>query len=183
LSETFTHDGVEYTLPSPNGLTFQSRAAAYQLYVRDPMPHYAPGTSIITHTDKGLVAEFGDMNAGVIHDAEAGEDYFPIRGHFIDTMEQAKQKGWTDEERKIVEMKLITTQGPSDHWLHTKPPVGKPWPSYDETQAGKIAEIAVATGTVAGALAYERENAKRPTVIGALKKAAEEPVEEELAAA
>lgn len=187
MPEKFEHNGAEYTLPSPSGLVFESVAAAYQLYVRDPIPRYDHGILL----DKGntLVLEFGEMDAPPIHDDDTGEDTYAIRGHFAHTLEQGKAKGWSDEERAIVEKKAIVTQNASDHWLRTRAPAGKPWPSYDETQAGKVPEIAEATGTVAGALAYERENQKRPTVVGALKKLEdpqeeqEIPVEEELAAA
>lgn len=180
MPETFTHDGVEYTLPSPNGLVFQSVAAAYQLCVRSELPIYDHG--ILIRKEKELTAEFGDMSAPPIHNDDTGEDYFQIRGHFIDTLEQGKKKGWTDEERALVEKKLLVYQNPADHWLHTKPPVGKPWPKYDEAPAASVAALADQLGLIAEALLYEKENKNRKTVIEALRALQVPDAPEELAA-
>jgi hypothetical protein len=185
MLETFTYDGVEYQLPSKDGLVFKSVAAALRVAVRGRTPIYDTGV-LIGH-EKELVADFGDQNAPVLYD-EQGDPHVAIRGNFCHTLLQGEEKGWTDEERALVEKKLLANQRANHYWLHTAPKPKKPWPTYDETEAGKIAGIAEATGTVAEALAYERANKKRPTVVGALKKLvearpAEEPTEEELAAA
>lgn len=181
MPEKFVHDGTEYTLPSPNGLVFQSVAAAYQLHVRSETPIYDHGIRI--GTEKELVADFGDMNAAPIHDpdgqyGEAGADYYNIRGHFIDTLEQGRKKEWTDDERALVEKKLLVYQNPADHWLHTKPAAAKPWPTYDETAANGIAQLASQLGLVGEALRYEKENKSRKQVIDALEALTPEPTQE-----
>lgn len=185
MPEQFFHDGVEYTLPTPSGLTFQSVAAAYQLCIRDERPIYDHGIRI--GTEKELVAEFGEMDAPVIHDSdgvygEAGAEYFQIRGHFMNTLQQAEKKGWSDDERALVEKKLLAFQKPTDHWLLSKPAAGKPWPTYDTTAANGIAALAEQLGLVTEALAYERENKNRKTVLEALVAAQSKPAVEELEA-
>jgi len=176
------HDGVEYTLPSPNGMVFQSVAALHRAHVRSERKIYEGGVEI--GVEKELCAEFGDMDSPEIRDESAGESYYAIRGHFINTLEQGKKKGWTDDERRLVEKKLLLTQDPADYWLHTKPPAGKPWPKYDEIPAARIAELASDFGVVPEALAYERENKNRKTVLEGLAALLAQPeaTEEELAA-
>ena len=171
MSEKFVHDGAEYTLPSPNGLVFQSVAAAYQFHVRPERPLYDHG--ILIGKEKELVAEFGDMDAAPIHNQDTGEDYYQVRGHYFNSLEQARKKGWTDDERAMVEKKLLVFQKPADHWLHTKPPAGRPWPTYDDTAAAGVATLAAQLGLVSEALAYEKENKNRKTVIEALSVAQE----------
>lgn len=173
--ETFVHAGVEYALPSKNGLVFHSVAGLYRLAVRSESPIYDHGVQI--GTEKELVLEFGegssaykwrDEDGNYVDD---GRDHFDIRGHYANTKIQGEQKGWTDEERALVEKKALATQAPDGHWLHTKPPAQKPWPKYDQTAAAAVAELASSLGLVEEALEYERENKNRKTVVEALTAA------------
>ena len=183
--ETFVHGGAEYALPSKTGLIFRSVAAMYRLPVRTESPIYDHGVQV--GTEKELVLDFGegsspfrmvDDNGNLLDD---GRDHFNIRGHYAHTLVQGEEKGWTDEERALVEKKALATQAPDGHWLHTKPPVGKPWPTYDDKPAAQIPQLASDLGLVAEALAYERENSNRKTVIAALAELQNPEVVEELA--
>jgi len=124
------------------------------------------------------------MDATPFHDVEGdyernsgSADYYAIRGHYCHTLEQGRRKGWTDEERAMVEKKLLAFQTPATHWLKTKTPAQKPWPTYDETPFDKVAELAQTLGLVTEAAAYESENKARKTVLAALASTPE-PVAE-----
>ena len=74
--------------------------------------------------------------------------------------------GWTDEERLLVEETLRNSHENGREFVEVLPePAGKPWPTYDETPAHEVHSVALATGTVDLALAYERENLNRQDVI------------------
>ena len=181
--EKFTRDGVEYDLPTAAGLMFQSQAVAYQLIVRPRRPIYDSG--VLIGEERELVAEFGDMDAPAIHDPDTGENYYAIRGHFIQTLEQGRKKEWSDEERALVEKKLLASQQPGLHWLYSAPPAEKPWPTYDQMEWRKIPPAAAQLGLAQEALAYERENENREAVVEALETALAEqperkPIEQEV---
>ena len=182
ILETFLHDGVEYQLPSPNGLMFQSTASNYRLAVRGTRPIYDSG--VLIGSEKELVLEFGDPDAPSTTDEEGGV-HVHFRGHYAHTLEQGKKKEWTDAERALVEKKALVTQAPKEHWLHSKAPAGKPWPSYDAIDAKRIPQMAGELGLLDEAFLYEVENKNRKTVVDGLRELLTPPEPEpvELAAA
>src|SRR5262249_1405265 len=109
-----------------------------------------------------------------------------IAGHYFDLDGQAAQKGWTDEEKELVANRLLRAGGqfPGELRLHTKAPAVKPWPKYDEAHHNQVPVLAEQLGLVAEALAYERENKNRGSVVEKLEElltqvpAASEQVEE-----
>ncbi len=110
-----------------------------------------------------------------------------ISGGFIDTVEQQKEQGWTDDVREMVERRLLAL---CDSWpeaiqLYSEAPAEAPFPSYDKlTNYLEIAKAAELTGTLEAALKYERQNKKRDGVIAELeKRIKEQAADEDLVAA
>lgn len=88
----------------------------------------------------------------------------------FDTELEQERLGWTDEEREIVEQKLLADPANGIDFIHLTPAaIPAPWPTYDTTAEVDIVTIAKATGTVENALVYEKANAKRAAVIAALE--------------
>jgi hypothetical protein len=96
------------------------------------------------------------------------------------------QRGWTDEERELIEAKLRSKPKIVEI---SKQPAVKPWPKYDtlvthgRRTIEKVVELVVTgidtTGVDASVvLEYERENLNRAEVIAAVEALAV-PVEEE----
>lgn len=138
---------------------------------------------------KPLVADFNDrtltsdevefgiknfVHRGLPMDPGTEEDLSPrprISG--FDTELAQNEHGWTDEEREMVEEKLLSSHALNVEFMLLVPdPAAKPWPTYDAlTDVDEIVSIAVATGTVDAALAYERENRNSAAVLEALEEA------------
>lgn len=160
-------------------LKFESRYSLLRVHVRDEIWDYS-NPQLPRRIRPAIVAEFGFVNAEW-RDSEIGERV-EIVGGFFDSDEAAKRLGWTDEEKKLCEDKLLlmleTGEAGTDFRLHHDKPITVPWPNYDKTHHNQIATIAKATGSVDQALRYERANKKREGVIKALEEAWAELQEE-----
>ena len=179
MPEKFEFEGEVYNLPTKRGLMFQSLAANYQFIVRSEYPIWDHGVQIGKQRD--IVAEFGDPNAPMLHDEDTGDDYVVTRGHYCQTAEQARAKGWTPDEQALAEKRLLTSQSPGLHWLHAEPKFPAPWPRYDVTPEEEIPVLAASLGLINEANAYEAQNLARESVLDALSKieapAEPEPIE------
>ena len=166
---------------------YQSKYAAYQVMIRPETPIYQAG--VVVDTIPRLVAEFGQPNEYTYRDAEDPDlvhTGIEVRGHFFFLEEQAKQKGWTEEETEIVKKALDRQcqKTPTDVWLYTAPAPAKPWPKYDEAHENQIAVFAEQLGLIDEAMAYEKHNQKRKTVLEQLSEVKEKSLGlEELSAA
>lgn len=139
-----------------------------------------------------LWAEFGVFGAEytyedpITHSTEIGSEF---RGGYFNLDEQALEKGWDDREKEIVarHMLQMLPKAYCQFTLYQEAPAQAPWPTYDSTHHNQVPQIAQATGMVAEALRYERQQKNRATVIEKLEdllKAPVAPVEEtELTAA
>lgn len=171
------------------GLVFTSKTSAHQEVCRTYSASRAPDGSIVSE-NRELLAEFAALGGNYRYtNPETGqEEQAPeIHGHYFDLDSQAEQKGWDKNDKETVArhmLRMVERRPGGDFSLYSKPAAVKPWSTYDEIEAGKVADIAAATGFVAEALSYEQENAKRKTVIADLEKLLEAgKVEEEFAAA
>lgn len=115
---------------------------------------------------------------------EIGAD---IAGGFFDSVEAQQREGWTDDEREMVERRLLSL---SETWSeavqpYEEAPVAVPWPTYDAaTNYLEIASLAEKLGLLGEALAYERQNKNRDGVVKALEaKLADKQADETLVAA
>lgn len=143
---------------------------------------YAPpiltpdGGSIVREAIRELVAEFGVYGGEYAYEdpitgtQEIGSDF---RGGYFNLDEQATSKGWDEVEKEVVARHM--TQMLDKSWcqftLYSAPKVSAPWPNYDSTHHSKIVEIAKATGTEQTALAYEKQEKNRKSVIEGLTEA------------
>lgn len=165
------------------GEVYHSRAAAYQVPVRDRTPLYAPGSGVIIGELRELTAEFAihgrefqilDEEGEPIPDplSNKPEWYADIRGHCCDLDAQAEAKGWTDEEKELVRQRLDHLCLTEPHWIWKKSPVKAmlPWPNYDTFGWEKVISLAEQLDLVAETLAYEIENKNRKMVVDALQK-------------
>ncbi len=165
-------------------MIFKSRITNFTANVRHEMHKRHPVTGDIIETIPAIRAEFGQHLGEITYlDPDTGtmETGAEIRGGFFDTVSAQEKNGWTDEEREMVERRLIqlATNPPDgkqfggECWveLHSEAPVAAPWPAYDKaTNYLEIAKTAEITGTLAAALAYEKQNKKRDGVIAELEK-------------
>lgn len=135
-----------------------------------------PDGSLQREALRMLVAEFGVYGSEYTYidplteTTETGSDF---RGGFFDLDAQAAEKGWDEREREIVahHMLKMVRSGNAKFTLYSAPKVSAPWPTYDETPYGKIAELATPLGFVAEALSYEEQTKNRKTVVAELREA------------
>ena len=135
-----------------------------------------------------IAVEFGVFGPEFTAEAEDGtvSTHAYISGGLYDLDADAAEKGWTEEEQKLIEAKL--DEMCNQPWCGIQREVdvapAAPWPSYDTTDAGKIAMLAGELGLVSEALAYEVATKQRRQVVAGLEKALQTAaVEEELTAA
>lgn len=117
---------------------------------------------------------------------------WPIALGVFDSVAAQQREGWTDEQRELIERKLLSMQDLGTAYVLVElPRTERPWPKYDELRpvgrrtikelAEKIAELTQEFGKDPGeVIAYERENQNRPEVIAALEAIGVEPVEDEI---
>jgi len=108
--------------------------------------------------------------------AGVAEGENPLRRVSIyDTDEEAARQGWSDETKAEIEA-LLDRQQDFSYFKVETPALAPPWPTYDETPADEVAELAVKLGIdLEYVAAYERENADRDPVLHALEYAADPP--------
>lgn len=156
------------------------RARALRIQVRDKKPIYEYG--VMTGETPELVAEFGwygpeqavvdDEGNPLVDEDGMARRYAEIRYGVFDSEAQAAQKGWTEEERILVEKKVDwqCQLTPNMVWRVQAAKAAPPWPTYDTTHHNQIGKTAEITGTVHAALAYERENKNRQSVVADLEQ-------------
>ena len=99
-----------------------------------------------------------------------------LRIGVYDTEHEALGKGWTDEERELVEKWMLAKPNYGQDFVEVKPAakeIVKPWPAYNNTHHFKVAALAEELGLLEETLAYEQANKARESVI--------EQIEERLA--
>lgn len=139
-----------------------------------------PDGSLQREAQRMLVAEFGVYGGEFTYRdplTEMTETGSEFRGGWFDLDGQAEQKGWEAFEKEIVARHMIrmADSGKAKFTLYSAPKAVAPWPTYDETPHGKIAEFAVMAGLVGEALAYEEQNKKRKSVVEALRASLTSP--------
>ncbi len=177
------------------GLVFKAHAKAQghqECCRRYVPPVYTPdGAGIVRDEIPALWAEFGVYGGEYTYidpDTERTEVGTDFRGGWFDLDAQADVKGWGPAEKEIVARHMLRLLEKNPGWaqfsLHSKAPAAKPWPTYDETHHNQIPTFAEGVGLVNEALAYERENKARDSVIQKLEELLERAsVAEELTAA
>lgn len=120
-----------------------------------------------------LVAKSSMKFTGVPQD-EAGNDIDPAYRISVFDSEAAKlANGWTEDEEQLVIDALRASGDLGRAFVEILPePVEAPWPNYDQTDPEEIVKVAgLINADLELALAYEKENQKRPGVIDALSEA------------
>lgn len=162
---------------------FGSKASAHNVLVQGPRPIRHPTTGDVIGHQKELMAEFGecepefvvrDINGDPLVDPGTGVavgSTANIRGHYFDSRQQQEQKGWTDEEhdRVVAQVQRQAKLHPGLLWPIESPRAQEPFPGAAGLGWDKYVEIAVTLGVPGEALAYEKENANRSTVIKKLE--------------
>lgn len=174
-------------------MKFTAKAGAYNLIVAEPeIEYYRDGRQ--RQIRPMIYVDFGEQALGP--EAYEGFDgdpgYTQLRGGgFYDTEVAQREKGWTDEERKLAEERLleIAENGPrADYYkslsardrpsgfgdvkIYERPKPVAPWPNYTTVPPGKVAKVAAEMGLVAEALNYERrllDDDRRPEAIDGLQ--------------
>lgn len=169
-------------------MRFISPHRGYAINIRNPV-QVPDKYGQMNEVEKGLVASF-DISSSPkdweIDQAEKSLDFrgMPVEEHTEEAIpvylrlsvfdsEQAQiHNGWTDEERRVVEEKMLRLQHPQEFILSAKPAVPAPWPAYDTITIPvkikkTVAELGYDPQTV---IEYERDNANRPEVLAALEE-------------
>lgn len=134
-----------------------------------------PVTGDVIETVPGVTAEFGKLGAQYDYTdpltgaTSTGAD---ISGHYFDSDLEAVEKNWDADTKEMVERKLLgLCRTQPDRVVLIEREAAKaalPWPTYDSLDAAGVLQLAPALGLVEEALAYERENRDRPTIIDGL---------------
>lgn len=156
-------------------MLFRSNFAAFRAVVRKQIDIPHPTLPMIKETIPALRAEFGQIGSEFTyynHLTGTNDVGAEIRGHYFDSVSAQEENDWSDEEREEVEKRLIFLSGkwPEAVQIISAPAAELPWPTYDETPVGKVAELAVALGLVEATLRYEVENLNRDEVVLGLRE-------------
>lgn len=101
-----------------------------------------------------------------------------------DSVAWQQEHGVPDEDREGAENLLLNSRFYGVEFIVVEEvKAQKPWPKYDDVHHTKVAALAAELGCAAEALAYERENKNRPTVIEQLEAAVAEAESGEFVAA
>lgn len=173
-------------------MLFMSKTPGYIYDVRGPVYNTnVPYGMLPIQERPGLVADFGGAYGSALMtpewDDEDGNTHADIRGGVFDTDEAARRLGWTEDEKRMVEEKMLRQLADPrfvDFWLYEEVKPSAPWPTYDDAHHFKIPALAAELGLVREALAYEEATKGRESVVAALReKLGEAAVEESLTAA
>lgn len=96
-----------------------------------------------------------------------------LRIGVYDTNEEQTRKGWTDDERELVEKYMLAKPNYGQDFVEMKPVekvVEKPWPSYASTHHFKIPTLAAELGLIEEAIAYEQATKARQGVLDGLEE-------------
>ena len=172
-------------------MRFVSKYTKYMVKIRDPIvEHYATGQS--AEIQRGLIAAF-DVSLVTGDERALARQHFSFNGFaqeqdlvtvvepdaritaFDSRLAQAEH-GWTDEERELVEQKLIEVARlvPEDIIVLEDVRLAPPWPAYDSYGGNAkqlVAKVEEDGFEFADVLAYERENQNRPEVVALLEQA------------
>lgn len=163
---------------------FYSPFAAYQVLVRSERKIYTPDGMSIIDVIPPLTAEFARHDGEFDYTDDTGmtRKGAMIRGNFFDLDVAAEENGWSDEDKETVRKVLLRQCqiSPEQIRVHEPPKAAAPWPTYDDTHHNKIPVLASELGLLNEAIAYERQNKNRESVVAALeeKKQAAVAVEE-----
>ena len=103
----------------------------------------------------------------------------PERISVYDTEEEQRRNNWDNELREHVEKFLLAKPNIGVDFIAVEAAkIPAPWRTYPKTHHSKIAPLAEELGCVDEALAYERENKNRESVIAALEALAAAPAAE-----
>jgi hypothetical protein len=168
---------------------YTSKYADLQVLVRSPVTIYHPSTGVAIDSISALTANFGSHGGtfNMVDPFTGNQAEYPIiHGHFFDSEEAAERLEWTPEELESVEKTLDRLAKEQPYLLAkvdmNRPAAALPWPTYENTDWRKIPDFAEQLGLVPEALAYERENKNRDTVVEKLEEkltTAPLPVEQE----
>ena len=143
-------------------------------------------------TQESVAVQFSQM--GLMQtDIRAALDYWPesaFRGRWVEadgvTQEpvagrigvfDTEEQGWDDQTRQTVETWLLAKPNyGADFIVVEVAKIAPPWPNYDKAQWKQIAPLAHELGLLEEAIAYERENKNRESVLSMLEEAKGKPV-------
>jgi hypothetical protein len=132
-------------------------------------------------TPKDALVAKSSIKFIAVPEDEAGNEIDPsYRVSVFDSEVAARAFGWSEEEEQLVVDTLRASDSYGSAFVEVLPePILAPWPNYDNTDPELIISIATQIDAdLEQALAYERENQKRPGVIDALTTAVQgEPTE------
>lgn len=132
----------------------------HQELVRELFVQFQPGATTLNEDE----VKFGIENlnhTGLPIDKNTNQHFSPrSRISGFDTVKAQEAQGWTDEERELVEQKLLTSPYYGQDFVRIdEAPVAKPWATYDTTPGEKVIALAQDLGiALADVLAYEKAN-------------------------
>lgn len=162
-------------------MLYKSPYADLQVLVRSESVQYHPATGVEINRIRELTANFGSHGGTfTATDPISGnvEEYPIIHGHYFDSKEASERLGWNDDELESVDATLNRLCREQPYLIAAVdmsiPAAAIPWPTYDDHDWRKIPDTAAGLGLAAQALAYEKENRNRDTVVKGLEERLEE---------
>jgi hypothetical protein len=151
-----------------------------QEMTRELFVQFQPG--ILTEPEIGVATE-GLNHTGLPIDKNTNQHFSPrSRISGFDTVEAQEAQGWTDEERELVEQKLLTSPYIGLDFIRldeAQATFGAPWATYDTTPGEKVVGLARDLGiSMADVLAYERANRNDAGLVYLLERELATPAEE-----
>lgn len=171
-------------------MRFLSKFGQFGLQIRaEDRENYANGTSRLIQTQVFAKFEPGICSSderelairrwrfnGQLQELDEVTSIQPdYRIGLFDSRAAQAENGWSDEERMLVETKLLklASDTPTDLLVVIEARVEAPWPRYDVfegTTTDLMNKIVEDGYTLEAVLAYERENQNRPKIIEALEQ-------------
>lgn len=166
-------------------MRFISPHRGYSMNIRNPAIIYDKFNQEQV-VEPGLVANFDIGPAPENWELDLAEEKLAFKGmpsdpggaplpvkrrvSIFDTEQAQEEYGWSDDDRRLVEEKLLKWQNADEFVQSVKPPALIPWPAYDSvTSAAKIKKLVEDVGIdPQNVVEYERENANRADVLSAM---------------
>ena len=156
-------------------MTFGSKFSAFQVFAR-PLIQQKNMLGDVIDEKKALVAEFAIHGGEFLapHPLAPNGQHLAagIRGHFFDSVEAQRIKGWTDEERELVEKAVlqVCAREPEHCWVIEEAKAPEPLPKWNQLASARKLALASELNVLAEAVAWESQNGTDPELLARLTK-------------
>lgn len=166
-------------------MKFGSKYTGYMEILRAAEPILHPRTGVVIDHEKPLIAEFGKFGEeGIVIDPKTGTQLIDpgtgrplgrvatIHGGQWDSLEWQAEVGATDEERELLEKRLMQShhRSPTVVWPIEEAKLPAPLANWDKLSAARKIALAAELDVLAEALAYEEQQDTDHELVARLSK-------------